>query len=182
MESRSWLPRRSHLHRSDFHGLSQIAATALEEGLDLIEDVHGAVAGALLRIPTVGAITAFVYRKSKSSTRVLHRCLAAFLRPHEQQAEPLSAEVREAMLAALNDLVGGYLAASANPMQIPMRLRSGGKLLLLERQALAVALLKAGDRVLVLIHGLCRFDLQWRGENHDMVRCWIVNWATCRST
>ena len=46
-----------------------------------------------------------------------------------------------------------------------MRLRSGGKPLALEADALA-ALPGAGPKLLILVHGLCRCDLQWRRANH----------------
>jgi hypothetical protein len=159
---------RCHLHPADLHGLGQLAATALEEGLDLVQELHGAVAGRLLRIRPVGALTAFVYQAAKGSTRALHRCLTSLLPPHSTQParRPSTAE-REAVLAAINGLVGDHLAESGNPMQISMRLRSGGKPLTLERRQLAAAFPVASGKLLVLIHGLCRSDLHWRRKNHD---------------
>jgi pimeloyl-ACP methyl ester carboxylesterase len=172
-KSRSGMTRARHLHPSDFHGISQLTVTAIGHGIDLIQEFHGAVAGPLLRIYPVGAITALVYRTAKSSIGVLHRCLTALLPPHQQEphhqepAGPLSTAEREAVLAALNGLVGDHLAASDNPMQIRMRLRTGGRALPLERQALAAAFPGAGGKLLILIHGLCRSDLHWRRKNHD---------------
>jgi pimeloyl-ACP methyl ester carboxylesterase len=160
--------RARHLHPSDFHGISRLAVTAIQHCIDLIQDFHGAVAGPLLRIQPVGAITAFVYRSAKSSVGVLHRCITGLLPLHDREpTDRLSTAEREAVLAALNGLVGDHLAASDNPMQIRMRLRTGGKALPLERQALAAALPEAGGKLLILIHGLCRSDLHWRRKNHD---------------
>lgn len=47
---------------------------------------------------------------------------------------------REAALAALNGLIGDYLAATSNPLAIPMRLRRNGQPLALERKALSAAI------------------------------------------
>lgn len=159
---------RRHLHPSDFHGLSALAATAVAEGLELAEDLHGAVAGVFLRIRPLGAVTAFLYRKAKGSTRVLYRCLTTLLPPHATPSPARhSTPEREAVIAALNGLVGDHLAESDNPMQISMQLRMAGKPLPAGRQALAAAVQPASGKLLVLIHGLCRSDLQWRRKNHD---------------
>jgi pimeloyl-ACP methyl ester carboxylesterase len=74
---------------------------------------------------------------------------------------------REALIAALNGVLGDYLAATANPLATPMALRRGGRALQLEAAALASRLPDAGGRVLVMIHGLCMNDLQWSRAGHD---------------
>src|SRR5208283_195742 len=48
---------------------------------------------------------------------------------------PLASQEREAVLAALNGLMGDYLAATGNPLAIPMRLRRNGQALTLKRKA-----------------------------------------------
>ena len=52
-------------------------------------------------------------------------------------------------------VAGDHLAATHNPLAIPMRLR--------RREAIPVL----GGRVLVLVHGLCMSDLQWSRKGHD---------------
>ena len=88
------------------------------------------------------------------------------------QLEPLLGERstwpgREALLAALNGVLGDYLAAPSNPLAITMHLRRGGVALPLEREPLAAAIPDAGGKLLVLVHGLCMNDLQWRRKGHD---------------
>jgi pimeloyl-ACP methyl ester carboxylesterase len=65
---------------------------------------------------------------------------------------------REAVLAALNGVMGDRLLASNNPLATPMTLRYQGTALNLQA---VPALPKATGKVLLLIHGLCMNDLQW---------------------
>lgn len=81
--------------------------------------------------------------------------------------EEASSSERDAILSALNGFIGDRLAASGNPLAIPMRLRYRGRELHLHRQALARELPHATGKILVLVHGLCRSDLQWRRNEHD---------------
>ena len=71
------------------------------------------------------------------------------------------------MVAALNGVLGDYLVASGNPLAITMTLRVAGETLTLERAALAAAFPQPGDKVVILVHGLCMNDLQWQREGHD---------------
>jgi hypothetical protein len=74
---------------------------------------------------------------------------------------------REGLLAALNGVVGDHLAASGNPLAIPMRLRRDGRPLDLDARALAAAIPRPSGKILLLVHGLCLDDLQWRRKGHD---------------
>jgi pimeloyl-ACP methyl ester carboxylesterase len=74
---------------------------------------------------------------------------------------------REATLAVLNGVLGDYLARTGNPLAIEMRLRSGSRALELEAAALRSAFPRASRRLLVLVHGSCVNDRQWRRDGHD---------------
>lgn len=63
--------------------------------------------------------------------------------------------------------MGDQLEARSNPLAIKMRLRSDGAALKLDPLALAEALPNAGGRVVVLVHGLCMGDLQWKRDGAD---------------
>jgi pimeloyl-ACP methyl ester carboxylesterase len=52
-------------------------------------------------------------------------------------------------------------------LAISTRLRRGGVALPDERASLAAAIPHAGGKVLVLVHGLCMNDLQWKRKGHD---------------
>jgi hypothetical protein len=74
---------------------------------------------------------------------------------------------REAVLSALNGVLGDYLAETGNPLAIEMCLRHRGRPLPLERPALRLALPRAGARVLVLIHGSSLNDRSWARSGRD---------------
>jgi pimeloyl-ACP methyl ester carboxylesterase len=79
--------------------------------------------------------------------------------------QPPRAE-REAIVAALNGVLGDHLAATDNPLAITMAFRHAGRALELERFAMRSHLPAATPRLLVLLHGLCMNDLQWHRAGH----------------
>lgn len=74
---------------------------------------------------------------------------------------------RDALLAAVNGVIGDHLHATDNPLQITMQLRHDGTPLELSADGIARAIPGAGGRILVLAHGLCMNDRQWRRNDHD---------------
>jgi hypothetical protein len=75
--------------------------------------------------------------------------------------------VEEATLAIVNGVLGDHLAASRNPLALPMRFRRHGCALSLHADALARAIPDATPRIVLLAHGLCMNDRQWRRDDHD---------------
>jgi pimeloyl-ACP methyl ester carboxylesterase len=158
---------KTRLRESDLRGAVRLATDATTGLTDLVEAMHERIA----RIPGLsapapdgrtGGITGLVYKSIRGVTRVvggsldaLLGLLAPALGPQDSSAE------REAIVAALNGVLGDYLAASNNPLATTLALRSGGRALPLESAALAARLPGAGGDVLVLLHGLCMSDLQW---------------------
>ena len=172
------MPPRLPLPRSaDLRGAARLATDATAGLADLVEAMHERIA----RIPGLGSrafdgrtggITGLVYKTIRGVTRVaggsidaLLGLLAPALSAADDQAAP--SPEREAIVAALNGVLGDYLAATANPLATPMAFRRDGKALALEPAALAARLPEAGPKVLLLLHGLCMNDLQWQREGHD---------------
>jgi hypothetical protein len=162
-----------HLRASDLRGLAQLATQASMGVTRIAEGVHqsvwrslGAPAG-----PTPGqtnGLTGLVYRGILGATQRLghgvDRVLAGLLPVLEStDPDPAATPQREAVLAALNGVIGDHLAASHNPLATRMSLRCQGDVL--DWQALPPKL-DAGAKVLLLIHGLCMNDLQWRAQNN----------------
>lgn len=167
------MPRPSHFHPADLRGFSRLSVDAVAGLTDLVEAMHGSVAAAsplLGQAPTerTRGITGLVYRSIRGATRLVGGGLDAVLgRLVPLFGERPSSPEREAVLAALNGVLGDYLERSANPLAIRMHLRRGGQPLHADPAALATVIPDAGDKLLVLAHGLCMNDLQWKRKGHD---------------
>ena len=172
-----------YLQLSDIQGLAQLATQATLGVTGLAENVHGNVYKAVASLlgpvgdrfidgsPSASGasgirpagITGMVYGGVRGVTRLAGGAVNAVL----AGALPLvreqpSSRPRENMLSALNGVLGDRLRDTANPLAIRMSLRHEGQALPLEPAALAQRLPGATAKVLVLIHGLCMNDLQWR--------------------
>jgi hypothetical protein len=163
---------------SDLQGTVRLATEATTGITDLVEAVHERVAR-LPGLPPPGragrtrGITGWVYRSVRGVTHLVGGSAEALLgllpaRP-TQPTHParLPSPRREALVAAVNGVLGDHLAASGNPLAITMAVRQAGRPLTLERAALAQALPQASGHVLLCIHGLCMNDLQWAQRGHD---------------
>jgi pimeloyl-ACP methyl ester carboxylesterase len=74
---------------------------------------------------------------------------------------------RDALLAALNGVLGDHLAATGNPLAIPMRLRRSRRGARPSPRALAARVPRASATVVVAVHGLCMSDRHWARDGHD---------------
>lgn len=158
---------------ADLRGASRLAVDLTVLVTDAVETMHHTIArrpgilGHAVPGPARG-ITGFVYRSVRGVTRVVGGAIDAVLRP----LEPLVAEVptgpaRDAVVSALNGVLGDRLEASANPLAIAMQLRVGGAPLPLDRSTLARMLPQARERVVIMVHGLCMNDTMWKRREHD---------------
>lgn len=157
---------------SDLRGAGRLATDAVAGLAALVEAMHANIA----RLPgtappadgRTNGLTGLIYSTVRGATRVVGGGLDLVLRELEPMLGPRSSTPgREAVLAALNGVLGDQLEARANPLAITMRLRVAGRPLELTREALTAALPRASGRVLVLAHGLCMNDLQWTRDEAD---------------
>lgn len=170
------MTRKLPLRATDLRGFSRLAIDATTGLTDLVEAMHHNIAsvsrvvGAAPTGRTTG-ITGLVYGTVRGITRLVGGGIDALL----GQLAPLLGEsasppAREAVLSALNGVLGDYLAATGNPLGIRMRFRRNGLPLELTAQGLAGAAAQPGghaSKVVVLVHGLCMNDLQWTRQDHD---------------
>ncbi len=151
-------------------GATRLAIEATRNVTDLVELMHHTIAGGpellgrplestakLLTAPTYGAIRGVTSIVSAGLDRAL-LALEPLLNQTGAEAGPL--------LAALNGVLGDYLAATQNPLAIQMRLCSAGRTLPLTPEALSQAF-PIGDRILVLIHGSSLDEASFRRKGHD---------------
>ena len=158
---------------SDLRGAVRLATDATRGLTDLVEAVHGGIAQVPSFSPPstdgrTGGISGLVYRSVRGVTRVVGGSIDALL---GLLAPALAADdgspERAAVIAALNGVLGDHLAATANPLATAMSLRLAGAAPGPDWPAGAVAAPQVGPRLLVLVHGLCMNDLQWRRDGHD---------------
>ena len=169
--------RQAARHVADLRGAAQLATEATSGLTDLVEAMHEGIA----RLPGFGAgaldgrtsgITGLVYRTIRGVTRVVGGSIDALLgllAPALDRDAPLPTPrpEREAVIAALNGVLGDYLAATGNPLATSMSLRRDGRALVLEPDVLKAELHDAHGALIVMVHGLCMNDLQWTRDGHD---------------
>ena len=157
------------MHAADMRGYGRLAIDTTLGLTSLVETVHHNI----LRIPGVlgkstqrpaPGITGFVYESIRGITRLVGGGIDLLLgRLAPLLDDGVSSNEREALLCALNGVLGDHLAESANPLAIPMQWRRDGKPLELTRAGLR----EATGKVLLMVHGLCMNDRQWRRNGHD---------------
>jgi PGAP1-like protein len=160
---------------ADLRGAVRLAAEATVGVTDLVEAMHeritrwpggGATGGrdgdrppAHVKGRTRG-LTGLVYQTVRGVTRLAGGgvdALLGLLPPTLGTSAP--SREREALVAALNGVLGDHLVRSGNPLATPMTLRQNGEVV--------EALPPSCERALILIHGLCMNDLQWTRDGHD---------------
>src|SRR5664279_3036499 len=167
------MTKPAYISLADLRGFHRLANDATVGLTDLVEAMHHTVVstpGVLGRSPSgrTTGITGFVYKSVRGVTRLVGGgvdALLGLLAP--MIAKRASSQEREAVLAALNGVLGDYLVASGNSLAIGMSFRASGVPLTIDKAALATAFPRAGRKVLVLVHGLCMNDLQWTRDGHD---------------
>ena len=160
-----------HLRASDARAVARLATQATTGIVNIAEGVHQSVWQTLgvkggKASGQTGGITGLVYQSVRGVAGLVGNgldTLLARLQPVFEAADRAAPETpgREAVLAALNGVLGDRLAETRSALATVMTLRYGGAAL--DWQALPPGLAdQATGKLLVLIHGLCMNDLQWR--------------------
>lgn len=160
-----------HLRATDLRGLAKLATQATVNVTKIAEGVTQSV-WSTLGAPSGKAkdqtrgITGLVYKSIQGVAQLVGKgteSLLTSLQPLLDKIDldsnaPQESAPREAVLAALNGVMGDRLAESDNPLATPMTLRFMNEAL--NWEAMHDKALLTG-KVLVVIHGLCMNDLQW---------------------
>lgn len=158
---------------AEWRGLGRLAAEATVGMTELVEAVHASVAAPPVPLAAPPAtktrgISRVVYGSVRGVTRLVGGGLdvaLAGLAPALGEAPP--SPRKEALVAALNGVLGDHLEATGNPLATRMRLRRSGEDLSLAGPPDVGAPSASPGRVLLLVHGLCMNDAGWSREGHD---------------
>jgi hypothetical protein len=162
-----------HLRASDLRAVAQLATQATLGVASIAEGVHQAVLGTIgvpgTRSGKTKGITGLVYRAVHGITALVGDGLQAAFTQLEPLLgslvdEPPETPAREAVLAALNGVMGDSLAQAKNPLATTMTVRHQGRALPLDGPLLVP---KATGKIVLMVHGLCMNDLQWNAPPHD---------------
>ena len=164
-----------HLRSTDLRGLAKLATQATVNVTKMAEGVTQSV-WSTLGAPSgkdkdqTRGITGLVYKSIQSVAQLIGKgteSLLTSLQPllDKIEQEPQESAPREAVLAALNGVMGDRLVESDNPLATPMTLRFKNETLNWEDMP-AKALLTG--KVLIVVHGLCMNDLQWTVQHEDV--------------
>jgi pimeloyl-ACP methyl ester carboxylesterase len=167
------MTKKARSHVEDLRGASRLAVEATQGVTALVEEMHRTIAGGPdllgrpLELPTK-IVTGMVYGGIRGITRLVGAGIDGAL----EQLAPLLGQSapgpeREAVLAALNGVLGDYLDETNNPLAIQICLRHDGHTLELDGAALAQTFPAARGKLLVLVHGSCMNDRQWCRSGHD---------------
>ncbi len=168
-------PRTRRAPLDDARGAARLVVEAVRGVTDVVEAMHLGIGSgpAILGRPLAGPtrlLTAPIYRVIRGTTGAVGAGIGVAL-------DALSTVLvgddagggpgREAVRAALNGVLGDHLAATGNPLAIPMTLRRDGRALGLDRRSLGRAFPRAGGRLLLLVHGSSLPDRSWTRHGHD---------------
>ena len=160
-------------HGDDLRGVSRLVIDATQAVTRVVEDMHRTIAdgpGGIARPFTLPArvVSRLVYGSIRGTASLVGAGIdhaLAQLGPTLGTSRP--GPEREAVLAAVNGVVGDWLEATRNPLAIRSRLRRDGAPLVLEREALAAAIPGVSGAIAIMIHGSSMSDVGWRRRGHD---------------
>ncbi|MEQ3639503.1 MAG: hypothetical protein ABNH03_07045 [Alteromonas sp.] len=78
---------------------------------------------------------------------------------------PPPSSIKPTLLSAINGVIGDYLHTQQSPLSIAMTFRQHGNDI--ELNALARHIAESKGKLLIMVHGLCMNDVQWRQSEHD---------------
>ncbi len=166
------MKKSTHLQPADLRAFARLATQATGGITDLVEAMHATIArpfgmaDAAQKDRTSG-ITGFVYKAVRGTTKLVATSLDVALSALPTTlANRGSSFERDAVVSALNGVLGDYLVATGNELAIPMSFCREGQPLAMNRKSLS-NMPKGNGKLLIVIHGLCMNDRQWLREGHN---------------
>ena len=164
---------RSVLHVADIPGISRLTVDAVCGVTGIVHHMHRNILERVSPFPAgsadpIAGITDLSYRTVFGITRLVGAGLGFALAPLARfDRHRHSTPQREAVLAALNGVLGDHLEQSGNPLAIPFGICHQGRPLHIERGVAIEGVREPREELLILVHGLCMNHLQWNRNGHD---------------
>jgi len=158
---------------SDIRGAKNLTIDMVKGITDIVESMHqtisslSGVLGKQEQNQTSG-ITKMVYKNIRTISELTGNGFDLLLDKLSliiPQKE--SSPGREAVLSALNGVLGDYLDREKNPLVIPMQLRKDGRPISINDPAFFDLIKQSNKKIVLLVHGSCMNDLQWSRHGHN---------------
>jgi len=165
------MSKESSNRSKDIQGAGKLTVDAIIGITDIVESMHHTIISLGGKLgesdqPRTKGITGIVYNNIRNITEMIGKGLDVSLNQlSSMMEESESSPGREAVLSALNGVLGDYLMARDNPLSISMRFRREGKPL--SDEELAEIIQQSKGRLAIMVHGSSMNDLQWNREGHD---------------
>ena len=162
METPAAAPRRRATLIDDVRGGVRLMADGVQGVTHIAEGLHERIATLAPPLGTrperrARGIAGFVYGAVRGSAGLAARGCELALSAVQpllaaSEAGEAGSPARDAVVSALNGVVGGHLERTGNPLAIRMQLLPAGP---------------PAPRVLLMLHGLCMNEHQWLRAGHD---------------
>jgi pimeloyl-ACP methyl ester carboxylesterase len=170
------MPILNRSQLADIRGGIRMAVDATDVITEVVEKVHRTIQ---LRPAPLGAptddrpkgIAGIVYRAVRGASRLIGQAVDAGLAPVTALLpEGESSPSLDTYRSVANGVYGDYLLQTANPLAIEMSLRYRGQRVDPHDPTSVFSQhskMSPGNKLLVLVHGLCMNDRQWNRDGHD---------------
>ncbi|MDP7592665.1 MAG: hypothetical protein QF552_08215 [Litorilituus sp.] len=155
---------------SKSNGIFNLADDAINGIADIVEQLHQSVVAKALGnskgAKLINEITGRVIKNTRKITSFVSSGADQLLEKFGDKYQgTASSTKKDAILSALNGVVGDYLVDRDNSLAIKMQFRLHGKSLS-TNELLAIAQ-NGGGKLIIMVHGLCMNDRQWQRNEHD---------------
>ena len=115
----------------------------------------------------ISGISTLTFKSIKLITKSVGSGLGFSFSQLDTQLAQVPAKEKEAILSALNGIVGDYLVSKQNTLAITMQFKYQHQSIQLNKAGIQAAYPTANSRILIMIHGLCMNDRQWERNEHN---------------
>lgn len=161
----------THKSMSGLQSANRLFIDAIINITDIVESMHSRISplsklSSKYKNDRTSGISGLVYNSIRGVTELVGKGIDIPLETISQSlAKTDSSKNEQALLAALNGVLGDHLVERESALAIPMSLRREGQCLSLDE--LARDLSQSQGKLVIMVHGLCMNDLQWQQPEHD---------------